>query len=364
MDAKELEALKQKQKEAIEAEFPSLKYLCSTSFSYLYRGAWNENPSIWKFGHSAEDQISSSTLDQEIRMLWQLKPIEGIITIYAVKEIRNKDYKLMMRAAILEDGGDNLAKLMLHPNLSFEAEQNQTFMEWLAADDEVSSLFQIPGYKLRALKPEAIDTIALQLMHTLEQTHKEGIVHRDIKPENITARLNGGIETRILDLGIATREQPKTLRMEPIMGTFRYMDMGFYFRTLGSKSYDRGACQLDIYALAKTILEMGGLHYEMPANSTWSSEQSTEASEEESYKVIRDYVVENEALTLRLENPVMAKGMGIYLPERKHPIIINALNGEYESISEMRKEWEDSEKTTVQGWEDKPKTEPESPKTA
>lgn len=96
-------------------------------------------------------------------------------------------------------------------------------------------------------------TITAQVVRSLTEAHRQGIVHRDLKPGNILLARDpdGGLETRVIDLGIARLEGEGQTTSGAIVGTPRYMAPE-QFGTEGARIDAR----TDVYALALVVWEM------------------------------------------------------------------------------------------------------------
>jgi serine/threonine-protein kinase len=98
-------------------------------------------------------------------------------------------------------------------------------MEWI----EGESLYQI-FEKRGALDPVEVAQIARQILASLDEAHRRGILHRDLKPSNImlTQNYEGKKTVKVLDFGIAkifegqTPSGTKITREGGFVGTPRY----------------------------------------------------------------------------------------------------------------------------------------------
>ena len=89
--------------------------------------------------------------------------------------------------------------------------------------------------------------IALQVACGLEHAHANGIVHRDVKPSNIVVLPDG--TAKVLDFGIATLDEPRTIGRRSLIGTIGYMSP----EQASAEPID---CRSDIWSLAVVMHEM------------------------------------------------------------------------------------------------------------
>lgn len=74
----------------------------------------------------------------------------------------------------------------------------------------------------RRLPWRRVATMAVDVLDALGHAHARGVVHRDLKPSNLVVGPDG--RTRVLDLGLATREDdPRMTQEGGTVGTPRYM---------------------------------------------------------------------------------------------------------------------------------------------
>ncbi len=104
------------------------------------------------------------------------------------------------------------------------------------------------------LEPDVVERVLIQVLASLEEAHRAGLLHRDIKPENIF--ICGDAEdpwrAKLLDFGIARRAirgQQKVTKTGELVGTPRYMSPEQIMdRPLNASS--------DLYSLGLVGIEM------------------------------------------------------------------------------------------------------------
>ncbi len=137
--------------------------------------------------------------------------------------------------------------------------------------------------------------IIMQVLHTLEFIHKEGIVHRDIKPSNIMIDPRNNDRVKIMDFGIAKAVGSQHLtRSGTTIGSPLYMSPE---QVLHANRLDH---RTDIFSLGITLYEMlsGKLPYQTDTES--------------------DYSIQKQIVEQALPNP---KNFYPHIPDRIVPII-------------------------------------------
>ena len=100
-----------------------------------------------------------------------------------------------------------------------------------------------------ALSPARVLRILRQVAAALDHLHARGIIHRDIKPANIMLDADGGDAVKLIDFGIAVREQGLALMAPRVVGTPAYM-------APEQASGAHGSRASDLYALGALALEL------------------------------------------------------------------------------------------------------------
>jgi serine/threonine protein kinase len=104
-------------------------------------------------------------------------------------------------------------------------------------------------------------TILVELTHTIEAAHENGVVHRDLKPKNIM--LQGGGNPIVLDFGLAGRREVKVGRV-----TQGFYGSVPYVTPEQASSYKVGSDpRSDIYQLGLVLYEMLTLRRSFPGSS-------------------------------------------------------------------------------------------------
>jgi serine/threonine-protein kinase len=152
-----------------------------------------------------------------------------------------------------------LAALVRHPNVAalhdFSRRPDGTFyMVWEYIDGVTLQNRLTQG-------PVALDQtieIALQVLAGLEAIHEQGIVHRDLSPDNIMIRKtsSGGLQAKIIDLGIAKRLTAESLQMTGtgiFLGKLKY---GSPEQAGSLRSGQTIDARSDIYSFGVVLYEM------------------------------------------------------------------------------------------------------------
>ena len=104
-------------------------------------------------------------------------------------------------------------------------------------------------YRDQALSDTDIVEVGIQLSRALDHAHKRGVVHRDIKPENIMLLDGEGVDTRLMDFGVAQLEDKTSITIDgDLVGTLAYMSP----EQVEGKTVDSRS---DVYSLALTLYE-------------------------------------------------------------------------------------------------------------
>jgi hypothetical protein len=104
-------------------------------------------------------------------------------------------------------------------------------------------------YRDQALSDTDIVEVGIQLSRALDHAHKRGVVHRDIKPENIMLLDGEGVDTRLMDFGVAQLEDKTSITIDgDLVGTLAYMSP----EQVEGKAVDSRS---DVYSLALTLYE-------------------------------------------------------------------------------------------------------------
>ena len=98
--------------------------------------------------------------------------------------------------------------------------------------------------------------IARQIAAALDDIHRAGIAHRDVKPSNVLIQPSGKI--KLLDFGIAWRQDSQLTQVGQVMGTPAYMAPEQILRGIGgevSKKDDRYK-RVDVYSFGILLYEL------------------------------------------------------------------------------------------------------------
>lgn len=149
-------------------------------------------------------------------------------------------------AALTQLRSDHTVQLLAHGITGF----GQLYMVFeLLAGEDLADVLAREG----SLDASVVMHILRQLLDSLGEAHRAGLLHRDIKPENI--RVVGGSDpwrVKLLDFGIARQagsERPQITKTGELMGTPRYMSP----EQLMDGEVTAAS---DIYALGVVVFEM------------------------------------------------------------------------------------------------------------
>jgi len=115
-------------------------------------------------------------------------------------------------------------------------------MEWLDGEP-LRNIIHRGGFG----DPAEAYAIALQAARALEYLHQRGIIHRDVKPANVHVAPGGHV--KLLDFGVARRDDSSLTQAGQILGTLAYMGPE---QMLGEKP----TRSLDIYSFGVLLFEM------------------------------------------------------------------------------------------------------------
>jgi predicted Ser/Thr protein kinase len=129
--------------------------------------------------------------------------------------------------ARLFDREVQIASQLVHPNTieiydygESEAGQLYFAMEYIQGNN-LKELIEAEA----PLDVERCLSILIQISEALSEAHSKGVIHRDIKPQNIMVGPRGMAKdfVKVLDFGLATVLDSRSMKPERIAGTLRYM---------------------------------------------------------------------------------------------------------------------------------------------
>ena len=153
------------------------------------------------------------------------------------------------------------ASALNHPNIctiyDIDDAEGQTFivMELLSG---VSLKEFING---KALSPDVVIPIALDIVDALEASHANGIVHRDIKPSNVFVCANNRI--KVLDFGLALQTEPADVpgQLGRTIDAHELTASGTAIGTIAYMSPEQARCEevdgrADLFSFGAVLYEM------------------------------------------------------------------------------------------------------------
>jgi len=126
----------------------------------------------------------------------------------AVPEHHGRRWAAFIGSCWIPNSPDFPAEVSRKQALVFKREKGATLDDYLASDDSSAALHEVMG--IRGVKPKSRVRVALfvkvlgELLCSILQLHREGLIHRDIKPENIlVVPEDQDCPIKLIDLGSA-----------------------------------------------------------------------------------------------------------------------------------------------------------------
>jgi serine/threonine protein kinase len=186
-----------------------------------------------------QTDLSGATLSERYRLLARIG-IGGMGAVYRALDLESETY-VAIKVLTRENAPSSTLykrfrremhalRQVHHPNLVEIFDDGETANHRLWFCMELVEGVTLTQYVHNApISTDEIELIVRQILYALTALHAEGLVHRDLKSGNImVASKEGGVEVKVLDLGIVAHTNPDPNRatltaQNTILGTPEYM---------------------------------------------------------------------------------------------------------------------------------------------
>jgi len=220
-------------------------------------------------GHAAARLTPGQTLDGKYEILEKLAE-GGMGEVYKARHLHLDEIRIIKvtKPDAVGEGRDprrfqeeaRMATLVRHPNVAAlydfsRLPDGSYYMVWEFIDGVTLEEWM---RRHGPLPPAQALDVARQLLAGLSEIHAQGIVHRDLSPDNILVRpgRDGGLNAKIIDLGIAKRVAAETLSMT---GTGLFVGKLKYCSPEQAGALARGESldgRSDLYSFGVVLYEM------------------------------------------------------------------------------------------------------------